>query len=116
MHRRSLLLLGVSLLALLAASGAVACGGGGDSPTKPDTTATSQVVTLTVAVGNGVIGSPSSTGPYARGTSLAYAYNAQPGYRDLRVTLDGAPLAAQGNITMDRAHTLIATASPVASR
>jgi hypothetical protein len=103
-----------SLVAVLATASAVACGGD-DPPAGPDSGSNPEVVTLTISVGRGVIGSPSSTGPYARGTTLSYAYNAQPGFRDLVVTLDGSPVAAQGTFTMNRARTLVATATQVST-
>jgi hypothetical protein len=67
--------------------------------------------TLTVSVSNGVIGIP-ATGSYsyAENDTVSYNYSAQAGYGNLAVTLDGAPVANSGVITMTASHTLAVTA------
>jgi len=71
-----------------------------------------KVWTLTVTKGTGVNGNP-DTGTYtfANGDSTTYSYSLQGGYTNLVVTLDGNPVAASGNITMNSAHALTATAT-----
>jgi hypothetical protein len=62
---------------------------------------------LTVEVGEGVDGSP-TTGTYSHkdGSTINYNYTLQTGYEQLTVTLDGAAAAASGAVTMDGVHTL----------
>ncbi|WP_285575487.1 kelch repeat-containing protein [Geothrix limicola] len=66
--------------------------------------------TLTVALGLGVTGTPASTATYPQGTVVPYSYALQAGYQNLQVHLDGAPVSASGNVTMNAAHTLTVTA------
>ncbi len=68
--------------------------------------------TLTTTVGEGVTGTPTS-GPttHKKGTVVNYDYSLQSGYNDLSVTLDGAPVAASGTVTMNGDHTLAASAT-----
>ena len=68
--------------------------------------------TLTVSVGDGVSGTP-ATGSYTYGENdtVSYSYTAMAGYGNLTVTLDGAPVAASGVITMSSSHTLTVTAN-----
>lgn len=67
--------------------------------------------TLTVTAGNGVSGTP-ATGSYSYGENdtVSYSYTAQAGYGNLNVTLDGAPVANSGVVTMTANHTLNASA------
>lgn len=68
--------------------------------------------TLTVARGEGVVGSPDSgTFTYKKGAIANYSYSAQAGYKYLEVRLDDSVVPDSGTITMDRAHTLTATAT-----
>jgi hypothetical protein len=67
--------------------------------------------TLTVAVGEGVTGNPAAgTSTNEKGTVVNYNYSLQSGYNDLSVTLDGAPVAASGTVTMNANHALEAKA------
>lgn len=70
-------------------------------------------VTLTVNLGTGTTGTPAATAAHAVGTSVNYAYSAQPGFTNLQVALDGNPVASAGTVNMDGAHTLAATASAI---
>jgi hypothetical protein len=73
-----------------------------------------QKYTLTVTKGEGVDGSPNSgTMTYNQGTAVNYNYSLQSGYKDLQVRLDGNAVSSSGTITMDRDHTLTATATPL---
>jgi hypothetical protein len=68
--------------------------------------------TLTVSVGEGVTGSPAAgTSTSKKGTVINYSYAKQAGYDNLAVTLDGAPVAASGTVTMNANHALEATAA-----
>jgi hypothetical protein len=67
--------------------------------------------TLTVIVGNGVSGTPAAgSTSYAENDTVSYNYSAQAGYGNLTVTLDGAPVASSGTVSMTANHTLEATA------
>lgn len=67
--------------------------------------------TLTVSVGEGVEGSPpSGTYTYDEGESIHYNYNASSGYFNLQVQLNGDTVSPSGIITMDRNHSLSASA------
>ena len=68
--------------------------------------------TLTVTVGNGINGTPAA-GSYthSENETVNYNFTAQPGYGNLAVTLDGAPVASSGAVTMNANHTLDATAN-----
>jgi hypothetical protein len=68
---------------------------------------------LTVNLGAGASGTPVGGASFARGASVNYAYTLQTGYTGLTVTLDGAPVAASGTVTMDAAHTLVISATPI---
>ena len=109
------LLLSLLTLGAVGTLSAAACG-----DDAPDTTTGpnggGDVPTLTVSLGTGVVGSPSSNTPYPRGFTVTYSYNTQPGYRDLVVTLDGSPVAAQGTFTMSGPRALRATATRAAAR
>jgi hypothetical protein len=76
------------------------------------TSADAAEYTLTVSVGDGVSGTP-ATGSYTYGENdtVSYNYTAMAGYGNLSVTLDGAPAAASGVITMSTSHTLTVTAT-----
>jgi len=66
---------------------------------------------LTVTLGTGVSGTPAAgTSHHDPGAVVNYSYSAQPNYKKLRVTLDGAEVAASGTVTMNGAHTLSASA------
>jgi hypothetical protein len=107
-------LLRLRLVAALATAGVVACGKDA-APTTPDPGSDPSTPMLTVGLGAGVLGTPSSNTPFPRGYTVSYSYNPQPGYQDLRVTLDGSPIAAAGTFKMDGPHTLVATATRVAA-
>ena len=47
---------------------------------------------------------------FRAGTKVKYAFDAAPGYGNVRVMLDGEYVDPRGTLTMDRAHLLIATA------
>jgi len=67
--------------------------------------------TLTVVLGDGVTGSPDAgETKYKRGSNVNYSYSLSPGYRNLKVTLDGAEVAASGTIAMKKNHRLEAVA------
>jgi len=67
--------------------------------------------TLTVTVGDGVSGTPvTGSTSYGENDTVTYSYAAQSGYGNLNVTLDGAPVANSGTVTMTANHTLSATA------
>jgi hypothetical protein len=71
-----------------------------------------QKFTLTVNKGEGVAGAPDGGAiKYKRTQSVDYSYTLQSGYHNLVVTLDGAAVAASGNISMKKNHTLAATAT-----
>ena len=68
--------------------------------------------TLTVSVSNGVTGTPAAgSNTYTENDTVNYSYSAQTGYGNLTVTLDGAPVANAGVITMTASHTLAVTAT-----
>jgi hypothetical protein len=68
-------------------------------------------VQLTVVHGPGVTGSPTSgDSGYKPGTKVRYAFDASPGYENVRVMLDGDYVDPRGTLTMDQAHLLVATA------
>jgi tetratricopeptide (TPR) repeat protein len=70
--------------------------------------------TLTVTRGEGINGTPTSgTTIYEKGSTVDYNYIVQSGYKDLVVTLDGTAVATSGTITMNRNHTLNASATPL---
>ena len=67
--------------------------------------------TLTVTMGEGVNGAPAAgSHSYSENDIVSYSYAAQTGYGNLTVTLDGAPVASSGTVTMTGNHTLNATA------
>jgi hypothetical protein len=66
--------------------------------------------TLTVSLGAGTSGTP-ATGKYKKGEVVAYSFSTQAGYGSLMVMLDGAEVPAAGNVTMDKDHTLAASAT-----
>lgn len=87
----------------------LACSGGGSTP-APAPTAT---YALTVSLGSGVTGTPSATQTCTAGDTVNYTYSLQGGYTSLVVTLDGTPVAASGSVTMNAAHALAVSATPV---
>jgi hypothetical protein len=67
--------------------------------------------TLTVTLGEGVNGTPAAGSyNYGENDTVTYSYAAQAGYGNLTVTLDGAPVASSGVITMTGNHILNVTA------
>ena len=67
---------------------------------------------LTVSVGTGVIGTPTSgTVTYKKGEKVSYSFKLKDGFKNLRVYLDGSTVAATGEIEMNRRHYIIATAT-----
>jgi hypothetical protein len=66
---------------------------------------------LTVNLGAGTTGTPASTTSYPQGTAVSYGYALQADYNTLVVLLDGSPVAASGNVTMNAAHTLTVSAT-----
>jgi hypothetical protein len=72
--------------------------------------------TLTVSLENGVIGTPEA-GPhtYSKNEQVAYEYNLEEAYTNLRVTLDGAEVENSGVITITGDHRLNAYADPAAN-
>jgi len=68
--------------------------------------------TLTVTMGEGVNGTPAAgSHSYSENDIVSYSYAAQTGYGNLTVTLDGAPVASSGAVTMTANHTLNVTAN-----
>lgn len=71
------------------------------------TTAETPTYTLTATLSDGVTGTPAAgTATYNENDTVSYSYTAQSGYANLQVTLDGAPAAASGTVTMNANHTL----------
>lgn len=67
--------------------------------------------TLTVTLGEGVTGTPSSgISSYSEGDVVNYSYSLNTGFMNLAVTIDGESSSASGTITMNANHTLNATA------
>jgi hypothetical protein len=67
---------------------------------------------LTVEPGAGVSGEPGpGTYRYRKGEVINYQFQALEGYSGLQVYLDSQPVGASGQVTMDRNHTLTATAA-----
>jgi len=65
-----------------------------------------------VSVGEGVEGAPlTGTITYKKGETINYNYTLKSGYGNLIVKLDDIPASAAGAITMDKDHTLAASAS-----
>jgi len=72
----------------------------------------STAYTLTVTRNVGVDGTPvTNVYSHSQGSIVEYSYAAQAGYQNLIVTLDGNPVAASGNISMNGNHTLVASAT-----
>ncbi len=71
------------------------------------------VFTLTVGLGNGVTGTPSASSNFVQGSSVNYSYSTLAGFTNLSVLLDGSAAPASGIITMNAAHSLVATAQAV---
>ena len=65
--------------------------------------------TLTVSL-SGATGTPAASEKYKKDTKVAYSYTAESGYINLEVKLDGVAVPASGSVTMDKDHTLTATA------
>jgi formylglycine-generating enzyme required for sulfatase activity len=68
-----------------------------------------------MSLGSGVTGTPSVTLTCTAGDTVNYTYSLQSGYTSLVVTLDGTPVAASGTVIMNRAHTLVVSATPVST-
>jgi len=67
---------------------------------------------LTAAWGEGVYGEPGpGTYKYKKGEVVNYSCHRQDGYSQLQVYLDNQPVDPSGQVTMDRDHTLTATAN-----
>lgn len=70
---------------------------------------------LTVSMGTGVSGSPAAGNTtHGAGSLVNYDYATEQGYKDLEVILDDQAVAESGVITMDRNHTLQASATKIA--
>lgn len=70
-------------------------------------------VSLTVQVGEGILGYPSEgTRVQTRNETIEYNYFPYNGFRNLRVTLDGKEIPVSGSLLLDSDHTLAATADP----
>jgi formylglycine-generating enzyme required for sulfatase activity len=67
--------------------------------------------TLTVEIGAGVSGSPSTSAAYARDTVVPYSYTALDASHSLQVRLDNVISPASGSVTMNSDHTLTARIS-----
>lgn len=81
------------------------------SPASSDVEDALTTYTLTVSVGVGVTGNPTSgSTSYSEGTSVSYSYSLNSGYTNLAVTLDDQQVSTSGTITMNRNHTLNASA------
>ncbi len=68
---------------------------------------------LTVDLGAGTSGSPSSSAPYPCDQSVSYAYGLLAGYKDLAVTLDGSAVPASGSVVMSQNRHLVTSATPI---
>ena len=80
---------------------------------KTSAPAAEQTYVLTVTKGTGVLGSPNSGSySYQKGAIASYNYSLEIDYLfyDLMVKIDGVVFPVLGNITMDRNHTLSASA------
>ena len=66
---------------------------------------------LTINLGQGCTGTPAATAKFKKNAVVNYSYSTQSGYGNLQVKLDGAAVAASGNVTMDKAHTLDVSAT-----
>jgi hypothetical protein len=67
---------------------------------------------LTVEWGEGVYGEPGpGTYKYKKGEVVNYSCHMEDGYSQLQVYLDNQPVDPSGQVTMDRDHTLTATAN-----
>ena len=80
---------------------------------KSSAPAAEQKYTLTVTKGTGILGSPDSgTYSYQKDAVASYNYSLEFDYLfyDLVVKIDGQEVSFQGNLTMDRNHTLSAAA------
>jgi len=67
--------------------------------------------TLTVDVGTGITGTPSSgTKIVSENNSVSYNYQLETGYNNLIVSLDGVKVEDSGDIIMDKDHDLTAVA------
>ncbi len=82
-------------------------------PTNGDDNGNGQY-TLTVTVGSGVGGTP-TTGAYSyvENSVVNYSYSLQAGYTNLVVTLDGAPMGATGVVTVTGNHVLSVSADQI---
>jgi len=70
--------------------------------------------TLTVDVGTGTTGTPTS-GSYQKeeNEAVSYNYTLESGYENLEVTLDGTAIASNGTITVTGNHTLMVRANEI---
>lgn len=83
-------------------------------PTNGDDGNGSGQYTLSVTIGSGVNGTPAAGAySYVENSVVSYSYSLQTGYTNLAVTLDGAPMAASGAITITNNHVLSATAEQI---
>ena len=64
--------------------------------------------TLTVNLGAGVSGTPTTSASYHRDQVVPYSYSALPGYGTLQVRLDNVVVASSGEVIMSADHTLTA--------
>lgn len=94
-----------------------ACGGGEKATSPvPATSPPPPVVmhALTTTISRGVSGSPvAGTDEKAAGTVVAYGFAALAGYQNVKVLLDGGTAPLVGQVTMNAAHSLVASADTV---
>jgi hypothetical protein len=71
---------------------------------------------LTVALSAGVTSNlPSGESDRTEGEVVQYSFAPRVGYRNLRVVLDGIAVPTDSQLTMDRAHWIVASADPLVS-
>lgn len=83
--------------------------------TSDDSNPTGQF-TLTVSIGTGVSGSPTSGSfNYLEGSLVNYGYSLESGYSNLQVLIDGSSSPASGSIQMNSNHSLSVSATLVSA-
>ncbi len=71
---------------------------------------------LDVTLGEGVQGTPGAgSTEYKKGKAVAYSYQLQSGYKNLQVKLDGAVVAASGQVKMNAHHSLAVSSEKLAA-
>lgn len=71
---------------------------------------------LTVVLGPGVLGTPGQGAQtYRHGSGVQYRFDADTGFTNVLVTVDGELVPAHGRVVMDRAHVILASADRAAT-